>query len=134
MAGPQCRTGRSRSCAADVADPDLLRELRGRVDVVVSNPPYVPTAVEVSPEVHADPADAVFAGADGLDLIPTVIRQRGRLLRPGGVFAMEHDETQDVRALFAGRGVDRRSPTIATSADGPDMSRPPWLPGNCGTM
>lgn len=86
--------------AADVAGPDLLPELHGRVDAVVSNPPYVPTSTEVSPEVRADPAEAVFAGPDGLDLIPSVIRQAARLLAPGGVLAMEHDETQDVRPLF----------------------------------
>ena len=86
--------------AGDVADPELLRDVYGQVDAVVSNPPYVPAAVEVSPEVHADPADAVFAGQDGLDVIPTVIRRAGELLRAGGVLAMEHDETQDVRDLF----------------------------------
>jgi release factor glutamine methyltransferase len=86
---------------ADICDPDLLPDLRGRVDAVVSNPPYVPSAVQVSAEVHADPAEAVFAGPDGLDLIPTVIRRAAELLRPGGVLAMEHDETQDVRELFS---------------------------------
>jgi release factor glutamine methyltransferase len=86
--------------AADVADPGLLAELRGAVDAVVSNPPYVPAATPVSPEVRADPAEAVFAGANGLDLIPTVIRQAAGLLRPAGVFALEHDETQDLRPLF----------------------------------
>jgi release factor glutamine methyltransferase len=85
----------------DVCDPDLLRGMHGRVDAVVSNPPYVPSAVDVSAEVRADPADAVFAGPDGLDLIPTVIRRAAELLRPGGILAMEHDETQDVCGLFA---------------------------------
>src|SRR5699024_87240 len=54
----------------DVTDRDLLTHLEGRVDVVVANPPYVPEATEVEPEVREhDPAAAVFAGADGLDVL-----------------------------------------------------------------
>ncbi len=78
---------------ADVKDPALLRDLRGAVDVVVSNPPYVPSATQVEPEVHADPDEAVFAGADGLALMPAVIERAGELLRPGGMSAVEHDDT-----------------------------------------
>jgi len=53
--------------AADVRDPDLLTGLRATADAVLCNPPYVPAAVPVEPEVRADPAEAVFAGADGLE-------------------------------------------------------------------
>jgi release factor glutamine methyltransferase len=77
----------------DVTDPSLLGELSGRVDAVVSNPPYVPAGTRVEPEVRADPADAVFAGADGLAVIPAVIARARALLRPGGMLAIEHDET-----------------------------------------
>lgn len=77
----------------DVTDPSLLAELSGRVDAVVSNPPYVPAGTLVAPEVRADPAEAVFAGPDGLAVIPAVIARAAALLRPGGVFAIEHDES-----------------------------------------
>jgi release factor glutamine methyltransferase len=77
----------------DVADPALLAGLHGRVDAVLSNPPYVPTTTAVAPEVRADPDEAVFAGADGLAVIPDVIARATQLLRPGGRFAMEHDDT-----------------------------------------
>jgi release factor glutamine methyltransferase len=89
--------------AGDVSDPSLLGELAGQVDAVVSNPPYVPAGTPVEPEVRADPADAVFAGADGLAVIPAVIARAAALLRPGGVFAIEHDEThaEAVPALLA---------------------------------
>jgi len=83
-----------RVVAADVRDAQLLRELHGRVDAVVSNPPYVPATTSVGPEVRADPRDAVFAGPDGLDLMPAVVARAAELLRPGGVFAVEHDDTQ----------------------------------------
>jgi len=79
--------------AGDVRDPELLRPLYGRSDAVVANPPYVPAPTEVAPEVLADPQDAVFAGADGLDLIPTVISRAALLLTSGGVLAMEHDDS-----------------------------------------
>lgn len=79
--------------AADVRDPDLLTGLRATADAVLCNPPYVPAAVPVEPEVRADPAEAVFAGADGLELMPAVLARAAELLRPGGVVAIEHDDT-----------------------------------------
>lgn len=90
----------------DVTDPGLLGELRGRVDVVISNPPYVPAATAVDPEVHADPAEAVFAGSDGLDVVRHVIARAAQWLRPGGVLALEHDDTHGdtVPALLAADG------------------------------
>jgi release factor glutamine methyltransferase len=79
---------------ADVTDPDVLTELDGQVDLVVSNPPYVPDGAELEPEVvDHDPPHAVFGGPDGMAVIPAVARLAGRLLRPGGLFAVEHDDT-----------------------------------------
>lgn len=77
----------------DVADPALVAELHGRTDAVVSNPPYVPAGIAVDVEVRADPAEAVFAGPDGLAVIPHVIARAAALLRAGGVLAIEHDES-----------------------------------------
>jgi release factor glutamine methyltransferase len=94
--------------AGDVADPALLTELDGTVDLVLCNPPYVPTGTEVPPEVgEHDPDHAVFAGPDGLDVIRHVITCAARLLRPGGALAIEHDDTQgeSVPALLAARRV-----------------------------
>jgi len=85
--------------AGDVRDPELLRPLYRQADAVVANPPYVPAATEVAPEVLADPGDAVFAGADGLELMPAVTARAALLLRPGGVFAMEHDASHQPAVL-----------------------------------
>jgi len=80
--------------AGDVRAPDLLPELAGRVDLVVCNPPYVPDATPVAPEVRTgDPAVAVFGGPDGLAIIPAVAGLAATLLRSGGAFAVEHDDT-----------------------------------------
>jgi len=79
---------------ADVTDPGVLTELDGQVDLVVSNPPYVPDGAELDSEViDHDPPHAVFGGPDGMAVIPAVARLAGRLLRPGGLFAVEHDDT-----------------------------------------
>jgi release factor glutamine methyltransferase len=77
--------------AGDAADPNLLAELRGTVDAVLANPPYVPSAAIVDVEVRADPAAAVFGGVDGLALLPQVIARAAEWLRPGGLFATEHE-------------------------------------------
>jgi release factor glutamine methyltransferase len=91
----------------DVTDPDLLADLRGAVDVVLCNPPYVPDGTAVPPEVAGhDPAEAVFGGADGLTVIRPVVALAAALLRPGGVAGIEHDDAHDdaVPALFAADG------------------------------
>ncbi|ORJ63822.1 peptide chain release factor N(5)-glutamine methyltransferase [Mycobacterium simiae] len=79
---------------ADVTTAGLLPELDGRVDLIVANPPYVPDDVVLEPEVaRHDPAHAVFGGTDGMAVIPALAGLAGRWLRPGGQFAVEHDDT-----------------------------------------
>lgn len=78
----------------DVTGPAVLADLDGTVDVVLCNPPYVPSGVAVPADVaEHDPYEAVFAGADGLDVIRPVIARAATLLRPGGVFGVEHDDS-----------------------------------------
>jgi release factor glutamine methyltransferase len=94
--------------AGDVTDPNLLTDLDGRVDLVLCNPPYVPLGTAVPAEVSDhDPPHAVFAGADGLDIIRHVVTCAARLLRPGGHLAIEHDDThgESVPALLSTRRV-----------------------------
>src|SRR5712692_7501763 len=72
-----------------------LRDLDGAVDLVISNPPYIPVGAAVPPEVgeHEPPA-ALYSGADGLDAIRVVEQAARRLLRPGGLLAVEHGAPQ----------------------------------------
>lgn len=66
-------------------------------DVVVSNPPYVAAgeAAELEPEVRAwEPADALFAGGDGLEVIHALVDGAPRMLRSGGLLALEIGATQ----------------------------------------
>ncbi|MET8157940.1 peptide chain release factor N(5)-glutamine methyltransferase [Sphaerisporangium sp. NPDC005289] len=76
---------------------DCLPELNGQVDLVVSNPPYIPPgAVPRDPEVRDyDPSRALYgSGEDGLDEVRAVERTARRLLRPGGLVAVEHADQQ----------------------------------------
>jgi release factor glutamine methyltransferase len=80
---------------ADVAD--ALPALDGRVDLVISNPPYVPDDERelVEPEVRDhDPALALWAGGDGLSVVRVVVRRAGRLLRSSGALVVEHSDRQ----------------------------------------
>lgn len=81
----------------DVADPELLADLAGLVDIVIGNPPYIPDdGVPLDREVaEHDPPRALFGGGPGgLDLPRHVVRAAARLLRPGGLFVMEHADLQ----------------------------------------
>jgi len=78
-----------------------LTALDGLCDVVVSNPPYVPTgAVPKDREVaEHDPAVALYGlGPDGLEVPRGVTRAAARLLVRGGLYVMEHAEVQDAGA------------------------------------
>lgn len=73
-----------------------LPALDGTVDLVVSNPPYIPTgAVPRDPEVRLhDPQLALYGGEDGLDVVRSLDATARRLLRPGGTLVIEHGELQ----------------------------------------
>jgi release factor glutamine methyltransferase len=75
---------------------DALPNLDGTVDVVISNPPYIPTdAIPRDPEVRLhDPEIALYGGADGLDLVRNVSTTGLRLLHSGGTLVLEHGELQ----------------------------------------
>ena len=72
-------------------------ELDGSVDVVVSNPPYIPPGmVPLDPEVREhDPQVALYGGGDDGLAVPRAIAARAAaLLRPHGLLVMEHADTQ----------------------------------------
>lgn len=88
---------------------DAFIELDGTVDIVVTNPPYVPLESweQVPAQVRDhDPTLALFSGLDGLDAMAVVARTAARLLRAGGVVLAEHAEVQheSVVDLFTATG------------------------------
>ena len=81
--------------SGDMTDPALLREVDGTVDLVVSNPPYVPDGATVPRAVaDHDPPLALWGGPDGLDVVRGLLRTAARLLRPGGGLGIEHADQQ----------------------------------------
>lgn len=85
---------------ADVTGGGLLPELDGSVDAVVANPPYISEGAELDPEVvQHDPHHALFGGPDGMGVIVHVVTLAGRWLRPGGLFAVEHDDSTSAQTV-----------------------------------
>jgi release factor glutamine methyltransferase len=88
---------------------DAFDDLAGTVDVVVSNPPYIPheawESVAVEVRDH-DPELALYAAGDGLDTIRVVERRAALLLRPGGWVGVEHADVQGESApgVFSATG------------------------------
>jgi release factor glutamine methyltransferase len=106
----------------DMTDPHLLRELDGTVDLVVSNPPYVPDGATVPREVaDHDPPLALWGGPDGLDVVRGLLVTAARLLRPGGWLGIEHADQQG-GALPA---VVRAHGGFTDVADHPDLAGRP---------
>ncbi|MEL0627781.1 peptide chain release factor N(5)-glutamine methyltransferase [Salinibacterium amurskyense] len=75
---------------------DAFPELNGSVDVVISNPPYIPAAAiprDIEVQLH-DPALALYGGDDGMDVVRRVSTTARRLLHDGGTLVLEHGEEQ----------------------------------------
>jgi release factor glutamine methyltransferase len=103
---------------------DAFHDLDGQVDLVISNPPYIPlTEWEyVAPEARDhDPGLALFSGEDGLDLIRGLERTAHRLLRPGGVVVVEHADTQGGQVPW----IFTEERGWADAADHPDLNNRP---------
>jgi release factor glutamine methyltransferase len=89
----------------DVRDPSVLGGIRA--DVVVANPPYIPTSAELPIEVaEFDPHLALFGGADGMSVIGPMVGTIAQILGAGGRVAIEHDDSTgpDVMAALAADG------------------------------
>ncbi len=79
-----------------VVKGDAATALDGiKCDVVVANPPYLPDGAQIPQELNFEPAEALFGGpANGMSTPLLFIEAATRLLKPGGLFAIEHNELQ----------------------------------------
>jgi release factor glutamine methyltransferase len=89
---------------------DWAQALAGSVDLIVSNPPYIPAGdiAGLEPEVREhDPLTALAGGADGLDPYRLLAPETARLLRPGGhvVFEIGQGQADDVAGLGTAAGL-----------------------------
>lgn len=79
-----------------IVQGDVAEVLDGvKCDVIVANPPYVPDSQPLPKDVATfEPAVALFGGSDGLAIPRIFIDAAARLLKVGGLLAIEHTETQ----------------------------------------
>ncbi len=101
------------NAAANEADvlfiqSDMFSRIRGRFDIIISNPPYIPTATvnTLQREVKEhEPRLALDGGKDGLDFYRRIAADAGKYLTRGGMLIMEVGEgqAQNVVKLFKGQ-------------------------------
>ena len=78
-----------------VVEGDVVDALPGvKADFVIANPPYVPNDQELPADVQMEPSEALFGGTTGLEMPKLFIDAAARLLKSGGVLAIEHTELQ----------------------------------------
>lgn len=91
------RNAEEQGVDVDVRRSDLFSafaDLEGRVDVLVSNPPYIEPDSELPPEVQHDPPEALYDPAGGTGFHERIARRGRDFLRAGGVLWLEMGETQ----------------------------------------
>jgi release factor glutamine methyltransferase len=121
-AGPPVVASEVTILQGDLLDP-VDPALRGQVDVLVANPPYLPASDRGTwaPEVAAhDPDRALVGGEDGHEVVDALLELAGRWLRPGGTVVLEIDERRGAEAVTraAASGlVDARTCRDLTGAD-----------------
>ncbi|MBE7212606.1 MAG: peptide chain release factor N(5)-glutamine methyltransferase [Gluconacetobacter diazotrophicus] len=112
-----CALARRNAVAAGLADrcsfvcADWAAPLSGRYDLVLSNPPYIPSDAipDLMPEVSRfEPRSALDGGADGLRCYATILPALPALLAPGGIAVLEIGQGQGraVAVLARGAGLD----------------------------
>lgn len=114
--------GRVRVLQADAAALSTLADLDGSVDVVVTNPPYVPAgALEDVETASYDSRLALFGGGeDGLSLPVALVRRAAALLRDDGLLVMEHDAGQGPALREAALAVGFREASTGQDLTGRD--------------
>lgn len=94
---------------ADISEGDWTAGLSGRFDLILCNPPYVEAGATLSRDVASyEPAEALFAGADGMDDYRRLAPVLSEHLAAGGAACVEIGADQRARAgaLFAEAGFD----------------------------
>ena len=100
---------------------DTLTAIAAPVDIIVSNPPYIPsgTLPTLAVEVRREPVVALDGGVDGLDHFRRLAAQASGILAPGGVLIVELMPEQMEAAIEVAR---RTMPDIASVSSRPDLT------------
>ncbi|MFO7650250.1 MAG: HemK/PrmC family methyltransferase [bacterium] len=100
---------RLAQCQGLAAPP--LRRLAGKVDLLIANPPYIPTArlARLSDRVRREPRSALDGGPKGISIVAMLLEQGRSLVRHGGLIAIEVDSTHRnaVRRVAPGARIER---------------------------
>lgn len=108
----------------DLLDP-VDTSLRGNLDVLVSNPPYLPAADAAmwEPEVaEHDPHAALVGGPDGHEEVDALLGLAVRWLKPGGTVVIEIDERRGADAMSVAEAVGLTHPQIVQDLTGTDRA------------
>jgi release factor glutamine methyltransferase len=97
----------------------LPDDLRGHLDLVVSNPPYIAEGERLPPEVEDwEPRQALRAGPDGLEAVREIVAGAGDWLRPGGVLVVEIAPAQAGAVVSLATGAGAASAEVRRDALG----------------
>ena len=101
---------------------DLFENIKGGFDLIISNPPYIPTDVikTLSPEVQSEPHIALDGGKDGLEKIQKIIDAAPGFLTEGGLVALEtgYGQSEKVLKFFtSGSPLDKLLSTVPDDRD-----------------
>ncbi len=81
----------------EIIQSDIFTNINGRFDVIVANPPYIPTAQASNVQtsvINYEPREALFGGIHGLDFIEPFLRDAKEHVGPGASIYMEFDSPQ----------------------------------------
>lgn len=136
VAGEADVAGLAAGATCTIVRSDLLAglpsRLRGTVDVLVSNPPYLPAADRETwePEVGAhDPDRALIGGDDGHEVVDTLLAAAGEWLRPGGLVVLEIDERRGADAVAVAEAVGLVDVALVPDLTGADRAVRARRPG-----
>ena len=103
--------GRIRLAQTRAPDEPVLARRRGRLDLLISNPPYVPTSrlARLDRNVRREPKLALDGGPKGANIVAMLLAHGPDLLKPGGLLAIEIDSTHEavVRKLAPAAEIER---------------------------
>lgn len=92
----------------ELVQGDVYEPISGKFDLIISNPPYIREDEEafLKKELSYEPKEALYAGADGMDIIKKIVVGARPYLRPGGSLMLEigYDQGQSVKSLFKDQG------------------------------
>lgn len=122
--GAVARRSRAEVHLGDLLGP-LPASVRGRLDLLVANPPYLPLADRddlATEVVDHDPARALFGGADGHEVVDRLVHAARDWLAPGGLLVVELDDRRGGEAAVLARSVGLREVRVEGDLAGRDRA------------